>query len=230
MNHDNSQTLLIDADDTLWENNIYFERVIRMTQERLEPFGIDPGIFREHLNATERRHIPIHGYGTENFTRSLVETSEFFLTEDAREDLVARVREDALAIMRHPIEILPGVQETLTYLASRHALYLVTKGDPAEQSRKIEASGLRRHFIKIEILADKNQQVFRNLLAKHGWNPLRTWMIGNSPRSDINPAIAAGIKAVYIPHPHTWILEHDEPVDHPNVISVERFADLYHHF
>jgi putative hydrolase of the HAD superfamily len=230
LGNNHSQTLLIDADDTLWENNIYFERVIASVQEMLQPMGITPGEFRAHLNDAERQHIVTHGYGTENFTRSLVATFERFLPQGGDPALAARVRDLGLCIMHHPLEILDGVLETLEYLAAHHALFLVTKGDHGEQSRKIEASKLRSYFNGVEILSEKNAGTFKHLVGKHSWDPGRTWMIGNSPRSDINPAISAGINAVYIPHPHTWVLEHEEPVQHPRLLELGSFSELRHHF
>jgi putative hydrolase of the HAD superfamily len=224
------QNLLIDADDTLWENNIYFERVIAAAQDMLRPFGVDPLSFREELNATELRHIAIYGYGTLNFARSLVETFENFHPAGANGSLSLGVRELAVAIMEHPIEIIEGVTETLEYLSRRHALFLVTKGDFEEQSRKLDASGLRRYFREAEILAEKSAAVFRDLMTRRGWDPDRTWMVGNSRRSDIHPALAAGINAVYVPHPHTWVLEHEDPIDHPRLVELERFSHLTTHF
>jgi putative hydrolase of the HAD superfamily len=140
------------------------------------------------------------------------------------------VRELGLGIMNHPLELLDGVLETLEYLAPRHALFLVTKGDHGEQTRKIEASKLRSYFREVEILSEKDAGAFRHLVGKHAWDSARTWMVGNSPRSDINPAISAGINAVYIPHPHTWVLEHEEPLKHPRVLELTSFSDLRHHF
>lgn len=225
-----AQNLLVDADDTLWENNIYFERVIAAVQKMLRPIGATPEEFRARLDQAERRHIVTHGYGTENFTRSLVMTFEGFLPAGAAPDQTVKVRELGLGIMNHPMEILDGVPETLEYLSVRHKLFLVTKGNPDEQSRKIEESRLGSYFSGIEILSEKNAAAFHALVQKHSWEHDRTWMIGNSPRSDINPAISAGIRAVYIPHPHTWALEHEEPVQHPLMMELERFSDLRHHF
>jgi putative hydrolase of the HAD superfamily len=227
---DHPQTLLIDADDTLWENNIYFERVIRAAQDLLEPWGVDPLMFRIRLNEAEREHIGTYGYGTRNFTRSLVTTFEEFLPQEAGAASKIRIRDLAMAIMDHPLELLDGVRETLHYLSGRHSLFLVTKGDESEQSRKIEASDLSRFFRGVEILPEKNAAAFAHLIAKHRWNPAHTWMIGNSPRSDINPALTAGIKAVYIPHAHTWTLEQEEPLAHPRLTRIETFADLRLHF
>lgn len=222
--------LLVDADDTLWENNIYYERVISQVQALLRPFGVDPVTFRNHLNEKERMHIPVHGYGTLNFTRSLVEAFTDFLAADSDEGAEDEVEAMALGILNHPLELLEGVPETLTYLSGHHSLFLVTKGDLQEQMRKIEASSLLPYFNGVEILAEKNEEVYRGLLQSHGWNPAQTWMIGNSPRSDINPALSAGMNAVYIPHPHTWMLEHEEPVRHPRLIELQKFPDLCRHF
>ena len=222
--------LLIDADDTLWENNVYYERVIRRIQDLLLPCGIDPHMFREHLNETERRSIPIHGYGTLNFTNSLVRACQDCAPPEVRESLGAQARQWGLELLEHPIEMIEGVSETLEYLALRHPLHLITKGEPHEQERKIRTSGLSSFFQSVEILREKSAVHYRKLLGRRGWNADNTWMIGNSPRSDINPAVAAGMHAVFIPHPHTWILEHEPPVNDPRVLRLARFADLRDHF
>lgn len=224
------KVLLIDADDTLWENNIYFERVIFSVQEILSGFAVDPHDFRTALNQAEREHIITHGYGTVNFTRSLVSTFARFLPPEAEPGLVEQAQELGLGIKNHPIELLDGVPETLAYLCERHTLYLVTKGDREEQSRKIESSKLRPYFTGVEILAEKNADAFRGLTESHRWATDSTWMIGNSPRSDINPALSAGMNAAYIPHPHTWVLEHEEPVQHPRLLELTKFSDLRQHF
>ncbi|HYK90061.1 MAG TPA: HAD family hydrolase [Acidobacteriota bacterium] len=225
-----SLDLLIDADDTLWENNIYYERVIAKVQSLLLPYGVDPLVFRGHLNQTEREHIPVYGYGTVNFTRSLVESFMEFVPDHVGTSAKNTVEAMALDILDHPLELLDGVPETLAYLSAHHSLFLVTKGDFREQRRKIRDSGLRPYFKGVEILDHKNEEIYRALLTKHAWNPDRTWMIGNSPRSDINPAISAGMNAVYIPHPHTWTLEHEEPVRSPRLIELKSFADLRNRF
>ncbi len=230
MDTHNSRNLLIDADDTLWENNIYFERVIQEVQEILGRAGGGTMNFRTELDDTERRRIPLTGYGTVNFTHSLVETFQRLLPPGADPTLPAQVHQLSLAILEHPMEIFRGVPETLAYLSTRHALFLVTKGDPEEQSRKIRASALEGYFRSIEILAEKNTRTYSALLARHGWEGSCCWMIGNSPRSDINPALAAGMNAVYIPHIHTWTLEHEEPAEHPGLLELAKFSDLRLHF
>lgn len=229
MNQRERQNLMIDADDTLWENNVYFERVIEEVKTMLEPFGIAPQVFRKHLDALERKHIAIYGYGTLNFTRSLLQAFEE-LVPSGRRDLRHRVETLGLDILNRPVEIIEGVPETLEYLSGRHLLYLVTKGDPEEQSRKVERSGLAGYFEGVEILPEKTARTYEQLRNQHGWDPQRTWMIGNSPRSDVNPAVSAGLNAVFIPHAYTWVLEHEEPASDPRVLLLEKFADLCLHF
>jgi len=217
---------MIDADDTLWENNVYFERVIATVQQRLAPSGVTPVAFREHLDALERESIRAHGYGTLNFTRSLVRAFAHFCPGEGNGGHSSEIERLALGILTHPIEVLDGVPETLEYLAGRHNLTLVTKGDRDEQSRKIAVSGLSRFFRATIILREKHADSYRDLVRQHQWDPDQTWMVGNSPRSDINPAVAAGIGAVYIPHTHTWVLEHEPPVVGPRVLELDRFSRL----
>jgi putative hydrolase of the HAD superfamily len=106
--------------------------------------------------------------------------------------------------------LLPDVEPTIAELAARHHLALFTKGHPREQMRKLERSGLRRHFSHVEVPAEKDEAAYRRLVEAAGLDRARTFMIGNSPRSDINPALRAGLRAVFIPHPHTWEREHEE--------------------
>ena len=225
-----TRVLLIDADDTLWQNNIYFERVIGKTRRLLESLGADAGNFRSTLDDTERRRIPLNGYGTVNFTHSLVETFKAFMPPGCDPMAAAQVEQWSLGILAHPIEVFEGVPETLEYLARSQILFLVTKGEPLEQARKIRNSNLMKHFQDVVILPEKDIRIYRDLVENHGWAPAATWMIGNSPRSDINPALAAGLNAIYIPHVHTWTLEHEPPVEHPRLTTLTRFADLRTHF
>jgi putative hydrolase of the HAD superfamily len=139
----------------------------------------------------------------------------------------------AHTIADHPMEIIPGVAETLGYLSARHHLILLTKGAIAEQTGKIERSGLKSYFAATEIVAEKDASTYRDIVSKYELAPDLTWMVGNSPKSDINPALAAGINAVFVPHGNTWVLEHDEVAEAQppsRLLVVERFAALREHF
>ncbi len=227
------QILFFDADDTLWENNIYFERAIASFISYLDHREHTPEEVREHLNHCERRTIAAYGYGLRSFRQSLVTCFEQLSSAPVTAERHARIVSFAQSIADQEIELMPAVAETLADLASRHQLLMVTKGDPTEQRDKLERSGLAPHFSAVEVLYEKHESAYRVLVEGHGCEPARTWMIGNSPRSDINPALAAGLNAVFIPHDFTWVLEH-ETVDQaaPGQILLElpTFADLSSHF
>jgi putative hydrolase of the HAD superfamily len=227
------QTLLIDADDTLWENNIYFERAIANFISFLDHREHSPEAVRLVLNDVERESIVTHGYGLHSFTHSLMATFEKLSVDPVTPELHERIRSFSHQIANHPIEVLPGVPETLQYLGERHHLIMVTKGNPAEQSGKVERSGLKEYFSAIEIVPEKDESTYRSALAKYALAADATWMVGNSPKSDINPALAAGLHAVFIPHGETWVLEHEEVATAPadqRLLVVDRFTDLRAHF
>ena len=227
------QTLLIDADDTLWENNIYFERAIARFISFLNHHEFSPEQVREVLNDVERECIVTHGYGLHSFAHALVKAFERLSAHPLTPELHAQITGFAHTISDHPIEFLPDVPQTLQYLSTRHRLILVTKGAVAEQSGKIERSGVKQHFAATEIVAEKNAAAYHALIEKHDLASDATWMVGNSPKSDVNPALAAGLNAVFIPHGDTWILEHEEVNTAPlqqRLLIVGRFAELREHF
>ena len=227
------QTLLIDADDTLWENNIYFERAIANFISFLNHHEFSPEQVRGVLNDVERECIVTHGYGLHSFAHALVHTFERLSVRPITPELHAQIHGFAHTISDHPLELLPEVPQTLQYLSTRHRLILVTKGAVAEQTGKIERSELKRYFAATEIVAEKDAAIYQSLVEKYSLSPSSTWMIGNSPRSDINPALAAGLHAVFVPHGNTWILEHDEvnaATPPQKLLIVGSFAELREHF
>jgi putative hydrolase of the HAD superfamily len=227
------QTLLIDADDTLWENNIYFDRAIADFISFLNHHQFTPAQVRAKLNEVERECIRKHGYGLNSFVRSLVDTFEKLSVEKLTPALHQTIHGFAQAIAEHPIEIIPGVEETLAYLSPRHHLILMTKGDPSEQSGKIERSGLKGHFQSVEIVAEKDAPTYKTIVQKHNLQHQITWMVGNSPKSDINPALLAGLHAIFVPHDKTWILEHEELCQPPQgcrLLVLDHFAQLCENF
>jgi putative hydrolase of the HAD superfamily len=228
-----AQTLLIDADDTLWENNVYFERVIARFISFLNHHEFTPAQVRGVLNDVERESIVKHGYGLHSFMHSLVETFERLSVQPVTPEMHVQINSFAHTIADHPIETLPDVPATLQYLANRHHLIMVTKGAIVEQMGKIERSGLKDYFAATEIVAEKDPATYEAIVEKYELTHNSTWMIGNSPKSDINPALAAGLNVVFIPHGDTWVLEHAEVDSAPplqRLLTVERFVDLRDHF
>ncbi len=227
------QTLLFDADDTLWENNVYFERAIAAFISYLDHRVHTREEVREHLNMCERATIATHGYGLKSFRKSLVRCFEQLTDEPVTPEKYARIVAFTESIADAQIELLPDVASTLQALAGRHRLMLVTKGDVAEQTDKLERSGLRSLFTAVEVPPEKNDSMYRELAGRHECELSSTWMIGNSPRSDINPALAAGLNAIFIPHDFTWALEHevvDQPPPGRTLLELGRFSDLLQHF
>jgi putative hydrolase of the HAD superfamily len=188
-----------------------------------------PAEVRQALNAVERETILAHGYGLTSFTRSLVTCFERLSPEPVTEEKAERIRGFARAISQQEIELLPGVAETLSDLALRHRLILMTKGDKAEQADKLARSGLAAHFTAVEIVAEKDPPTYHAVMERHELKRHTSWMIGNSIKSDINPALAAGLHAVFLFHKDTWVLEHAELAPAPDgqqLIELEGFNKL----
>jgi putative hydrolase of the HAD superfamily len=223
------QNLLIDADDTLWENNIYFERAITDFISFLNHHQYTPDEVRHVLYDVERENIRQHGYGMHSFANALVICFERLSVEPVTPELHEIIRGIAYQIAEHPMEFLPEVPETLADLSRRHHLFMVTKGNITEQLSKVERSGLKEYFTAIEVVAEKDAAAYRAVVEKYGLIRNLTWMIGNSPKSDINPALEAGLHAVFVPHHNTWMLERDElrsQAADGRLLQVENFGHL----
>ena len=226
-----TQYLLIDADDTLWENNIYFERAFDEFVAFLDHSAMSPKEVRAVLDEIEDANARIHGYGSLNFGRNLRQCYERLVERAVNPDDLATVMAFAERILECPMETIAGVPETLEYLHTRHDLTLFTKGNPEEQKLKIDRSGLGRFFRHTAIVKEKDTAAYERLVRDRQLDTTRTWMVGNSPKSDINPAIEAGLNAVFIPHAHTWVLEKQEiRPGAGQLLTVERFPDLKQHF
>ncbi len=224
--------LIFDADDTLWENNIYFERAFAHFVEFLRHSTLTSAQIRDVLNEIELVNSKIHGYGAKNFGSNMQEAYRHLAQREIREDDLAHVMSLAERILEQPIELIAGVEETLKHLAARHDLTLFTKGHPEEQRLKVDRSGLGAYFAHTAIVKEKDAAAYARLIEERGLDPARTWMIGNSPKSDINPALEAGLNAVLVPHQHTWVLEHQDLREAPagRFLRAETFADLRRHF
>jgi putative hydrolase of the HAD superfamily len=204
------QALIFDADDTLWENNVLFERVVEDFTEWLAHPTLDRIQVRAILDEIEAANTVVHGVGAEAFLHNLGQAFERLSDRPRTAADVARIRSLAKGLLDHEIVLMPEVVETLTELACRHRVLLLTRGSVPEQQRKIDASGLAPLFESTHIVAHKVPEVYRQLAADKELDVGRSWMIGNSPRSDILPARAVGMRAVYLPNPDTWSLEMTE--------------------
>ncbi len=220
--------LIFDADDTLWDSNIHFLEAERAFVDLLARAGVDDqGEIRAAMRRHELRIIESHGYGRRPYIVALHRVAAEIAPPHHHDDLRVEVERIGERLIDRHCELLPGVASTLGELARRHRLLLFTKGDPGEQLRKLDRSGLRPLFGRVGVPVEKDPGTYRLLIAQAELDPERTFMIGNSPRSDINPAVKAGLSAVFIAHPHTWELEHEE-IDHASerVIVISAFPHL----
>ena len=222
-------TLILDADDTLWESEIYYERCIAAFAELMVAQGFDAEEAGQTADAVERERIPLVGYGPQEFARNLViaygRLCERYdqVVEDAVSEAVWNIGQ---RVLEHPIVLFEDVADTLAQLSGCFRLVLLTNGDRGVQEGKLTRSGLGHFFEGVHVVPEKNAGVIRQLLARYGLRPEQAWMVGNSPRSDINPALRAGVGAVYIPHAKTWDLEQEEIANPERVIVLKRFREL----
>jgi len=203
-------TIGFDADDTLWQNESFF----RLTQDRFAQLLADY-VDAEHLHsrllAAERRNLGHYGFGVKGFTLSMLETA-IEVTEGRVPALVlAEIMAAGREMLAHPIELLPHARAAVKTLAASHRVVLITKGDLLDQERKLAQSGLGDLFHGVEIVSDKTAKSYATIFARHGTGADQALMVGNSLKSDVLPAIAAGAFGVHIPHGLTWALEHADP-------------------
>ena len=219
--------LIIDADDTLWENNIYFEEAFANFLEFLDHSHLPAPQVRAIFDEMEIANIRVNGYGAANFARNLTQCYRHLVEREVKEGDIVHVLSLGQRILDAPIELMPKVAETLEELSGRHELTLFTKGDREEQRLKVERSGIAHFFTHTGIVQEKNASAYRQLVEERGMDPAKAWMIGNSPKSDINPALECGLGAVFIPHERTWSLEHQElRRDAERLIILDTFSGL----
>jgi putative hydrolase of the HAD superfamily len=218
--------ICLDADDTLWHNMRHFNATEDALLAMLAPFA-EAHVTRDTLNDCEARNLKLYGYGAKGFTLSMVETAVELAGDNLSRDLVAATLKAGQALLAHPVILFDGVEDTLTALADRGRLILVTKGDLLHQEAKLAASGLGDRFSGIEIVSDKNAGTFRRLFARYDVAPDRAVMAGDSMRSDVRPALDAGAWAAYIPQDGAWVHESAAaPESHPRFRQLDSLADL----
>ncbi len=222
-------TLILDADDTLWENETYYQQAIADFANLMAGQGFDRLTAQYMARTVDHVRVSLVGYGPLEFARSLVVAYGRLCRRHAR-PVVPEIADDVLRIGRvvveHPVALLDGVAEALPKLGGRCRLLLLTKGDLEVQQSKLARSGLARFFEGVHVVSEKDAGVLRQLVVDYGLRPEQVWMVGNSPRSDINPALEAGLRAIYIPRPNTWELEREAIADPARVTVLGSFGEL----
>ncbi|KAA0699620.1 HAD family hydrolase [Neorhizobium sp. P12A] len=219
-------TIGFDADDTLWQNEQFYRLTEQLFTELLGDYAEGERI-SERLLEAEKRNLSQYGFGIKGFTLSMIETAIEITQGEVPASVIAQILDIGRDLLSHPVETLPEVKETLEALAGRYLLVMITKGDLFDQERKLAQSGLGDFFDAVEIVSDKTAVTYRRIFSKLGDGPERAMMVGNSLKSDVVPAIAAGSYGVFIPHALTWVLEHvEEPTEAPRFRKIEHIGEL----
>ena len=214
-----------DADDTLWQNEQYYKLTEHHFRSLLADYAEGEHV-SERLLEAEKRNLAHYGFGIKGFTLSMIETALEITEGRAPSSVISEILAIGRDLLSHPVECLPHARDALEALSGKYFLVLITKGDLFDQERKLAQSGLGDYFDAVEIVSDKTATTYRRVFGKHGEGPERSMMIGNSLKSDIVPAIAAGAWGVFVPHELTWVLEHvDKPEEAPRFREI---PDLGH--
>ncbi|MEM7486242.1 MAG: HAD family hydrolase [Bacteroidota bacterium] len=195
-----------DADDTLWVNETYFRDTEERFAELLEGYETKNKIDQE-LFKMEMDNLPLYGYGIKGFMLSMIESALDISNDNVPQETISKILDLGKEMISHPVELLDGVEEVLAKLENKYRLIVLTKGDLLDQERKLERSGISKYFHHVEVLSDKKEQNYSNLLEHLEINVKEFLMIGNSLKSDVLPILNIGAKAIHIPFHTTWAHE-----------------------
>lgn len=219
------RVIAFDADDTLWHNEPYYRDAEAAFRRMLASYHEEDWI-QERLFSTEMRNLGHFGYGIKSFVLSMIETAVELTEGRVSGPEIQAIMDLGKGMLAHPVELLPHVENTLRALQGRYRLMVITKGDLLDQEGKLARSGLDSHFTAVEVVSEKDEAVYRAILARYQIEPAEFLMVGNSLKSDILPVVALGAQAVHIPYATTWIHEHVEEVDSSRFTTLEHLGLL----
>lgn len=222
--------MAFDADDTLWDCQSAFDNVERDYCRLLAPWGSEAEI-SEQLFQTEKANMPSLGYGVKAFTLSLVENAVRVSDGKISGTEVAKILSLGRTLLNLPAKPLKGVTEGLRQLRSMkqsrdYSMVVFTKGELQDQENKLKRSGLSGFFDDVVIVADKTEEAYRQLCRRFSVGPNELIMVGNSFKSDVEPALSIGAWAVHIPYHVMWRLETSRTYSHERLIETTSFADI----
>jgi len=222
----NLKVIAFDADDTLFVNEPYFEeteqKFCALMSDYLSHQGLSQELFRTEIN-----NLDLYGYGIKGYTLSMIEAAMKISNNTISIETIEKIIVLGKELLQKPIELLDGVEDTLKALHGKYKLVVATKGDLKDQRRKLHDSGLGKYFHHIEVMSDKQEKDYTDLLNRLEIQSDAFFMIGNSLKSDVLPVLGIGGHAVHIPYHTTW--EHEKishKVEHPNFKTLEKISDV----
>ena len=226
INFDGINVIGFDADDTLWVNETYFRDTEDKFADLLEKYETKNKIDQE-LFRTEIKNLDLYGYGIKGFVLSMIECALELSNNQVAPKTVRALLDLGKEMITQPVELLEGVEEVLQSLKDKYRLIVLTKGDLLDQERKLERSGLSEYFHLVEVLSDKKEKNYSDLLERLQIEPDEFLMIGNSLKSDVLPLVNIGARAVHIPFHTTWQHEEvTEVVDNNGYMTMSTLTDV----
>jgi len=215
VDYHNINVIGFDADDTLWVNETYFREAEEGFTALLENYETKNKIDQE-LFKTEINNLELYGYGIKSFVLSMIESALDLSNHQVSQTTLSKILDLGKEMIARPVELLDDVEEVLKKLSGNYRLIVLTKGDLLDQERKLERSGLSEYFHHVEVLSDKKEHNYKNLLDHLGVDVNEFLMIGNSLKSDVLPIMNIGAQAVHVPFHTTWAHEEVHPEEHTN--------------
>jgi putative hydrolase of the HAD superfamily len=226
INFDEINVIGFDADDTLWVNETYFREAEEKFTDLLEKYETKNKIDQE-LFKTEIQNLDLYGYGIKGFMLSMIECALVLSNNEISQKTLGELLDLGKNMISHPVELLNGVEEVLKTLKDKYRLIVLTKGDLLDQERKLERSGLSEYFHHVEVLSDKKEKNYTDLLEHLQIMPSEFLMIGNSLKSDVLPLVQIGARAVHVPFHTTW--KHEEvlePLENNGYMTISTLTDI----
>ena len=206
IDYSNIKVIGFDADDTLWVNETYYREAELEFAKLLGAYETANKIDQE-LFKKEMENLSMYGYGIKSFILSMVESALEISNNTISNKAIHDILNIGKTMINKPVELLDGVEEVLKALFSKYRIILATKGDLLDQERKLENSGLTKYFHHIEVLSDKKEANYSQLLNHLDINPSEFLMIGNSLKSDVLPLVNINANAIHVPYHTTWVHE-----------------------
>ncbi|SDN03178.1 HAD family hydrolase [Kriegella aquimaris] len=230
IDYSNIKVIAFDADDTLWVNETYFRKAEEQFADLLEKYETKNKIDQE-LFRMEMKNLDLYGYGIKGFVLSMIESALQLSNNRVSQATISDILDIGRKMILHPVELLEGVKEVLRKLNGDYRLIVLTKGDLLDQERKLENSGLSKYFHHVEVLSDKKEENYINLLDHLEIDVKEFLMIGNSLKSDVLPIVNIGAKAVHVPFHTTW--KHEEVLvedEHGDYLTINKLTDILKYF